>query len=600
MSTLATVSFGPVTGTVDSLNVPHLRVIAQRLALDISGPYIRKDDLQQLIRDKLLTFPSCFSCAGRCDPALHLFEVNLADAHPVNNAPHSANHVVVADELMDTNQPGTAQLPPRDLFSVNSVPFDNIALVTSSADFISDFGNTGQPLDQVVGAPPPNNVSRMLADSAAQLRNSGGIALSVPSTMPPPSAQLFQGQHVAHSSNLQQIWHPLAQPRLPPIPANAQFHSVPQIPTLPQFSLPPANSSMQTTDSASILQLLLAQQNSQQQWQQSLQQRMDDSAQQNRIAQDAFLQSLQGLAQMNIGSKPAPHSSGLLSPFGSVLPALTPPTQQGRARLVAIPNRRNAQRMGINMAPLQELDGDYTQCDLTRLKRKLVSGRFSSGSNGVVKEERWPHQCLNKNAVQSVPKEVGEMTFPMFCAGMFGKVLTETPSDIIDPCAENKLLFASRICDLAFNLPWKHIIEVIACFFESVEQAQQRWDNWPEIDSWLIHQERLISVLPSNSQLSTPHHQSAHNQPPPFAAPPKKARFDDVLGIPCWWMRNENLCVLFNNGSCKLPGDHLVQDNNLHHICAACCKGGKGRITAHGAHNCPNKPRSGNFSHLFR
>ena len=47
--------------------------------------------------------------------------------------------------------------------------------------------------------------------------------------------------------------------------------------------------------------------------------------------------------------------------------------------------------MGISMAPLQELDGDYTPCDLSRLKHKLVSGRFSSGSNSIMKEERWPH-----------------------------------------------------------------------------------------------------------------------------------------------------------------------------------------------------------------
>ena len=128
--------------------------------------------------------------------------------------------------------------------------------------------------------------------------------------------------------------------------------------------------------------------------------------------------------------------------------------------------------------------------------------------------------------------------------------------------------------------------------------AQDAFLQWPEIDSWLIHQERLISVLPSNSQLATPHQQ--FNQPPPLLPSPKKARFDDVLSIPCWWMRNENLCVLFNNGSCMQSGEHLVQDNNLYHICAVCYKAGKGRISAHGAHSCPNKPRSVNFSHLFR
>jgi len=121
MSTLATqsVSFGLVTGTVYFLHLPHL-------GLDTSGPYIRMDELHLLIRDKLLTFPTCSACMGRCDPARHIFKVNLSNAQPVSNDPCGAAALTsAADQSMDTDSPASIQLPPRDLLGINSLAFDD-------------------------------------------------------------------------------------------------------------------------------------------------------------------------------------------------------------------------------------------------------------------------------------------------------------------------------------------------------------------------------------------------------------------------------------------------------------------------------------------
>ena len=187
------------------------------------------------------------------------------------------------------------------------------------------------------------------------------------------------------------------------------------------------------------------------------------------------------------------------------------PTNEGRARLVPIANMRNAQRVGISLGPKQALFGDYSQCDLTKLKRKLVSGRNSAGDQGIVQEHHWPHHCLSKNAVpkHKVPKDVANMTQLMFCGGMVNKILSETPSELVPTEMENKMLFTSRIIDLSFKVSWSHVVEIVACFFDSLERAQQSWVDWPSIDAWLLHQERLVSVLPPNfdSALQNQHQQ---------------------------------------------------------------------------------------------
>ena len=168
LATPSAVSFGAVTGTVYSLHVPHLRAIAQHLGLDISGPYIRKDDLLLLCRDKLRTCPNCSQCAGPCDPARHLFEVNLSSNQPVNDAPLSAPASFAADMDMDTSLPGPSVLPARDLLGVNSMTFDNIPLITSSADFVLDHNHSRQPPAQAASVQPANNVSHQCCNSASQ------------------------------------------------------------------------------------------------------------------------------------------------------------------------------------------------------------------------------------------------------------------------------------------------------------------------------------------------------------------------------------------------------------------------------------------------
>ena len=58
--------------------------------------------------------------------------------------------------------------------------------------------------------------------------------------------------------------------------------------------------------------------------------------------------------------------------------------------------------------------------------------------------------------------------------------------------------------------------------------------------------------------------------------------------------------MLYNNGTCRETCNHRTKQGVfLLHTCAACKKIGVSHIPAHGARNCPNKSRSGNFYHLF-
>ena len=184
-------------------------------------------------------------------------------------------------------------------------------------------------------------------------------------------------------------------------------------------------------------------------------------------------------------------------------------------------------RLGLNLAPIQVLEGDFSIIDQSKLKRKLTSGRYSSGALGVIREERWPHQCLS-DAAGKLPKEASSLTHHQFMAGMLGKILSETPPDHITPVAENKLMFSSRITNLAFTVPWSQLLEIISSFFESIEQCQQSWDDWGAMDAWLQNRERLLRVMPAQTKRDPPINPNV----PGNASPPKKPKLDDVHGIP--------------------------------------------------------------------
>ena len=270
----------------------------------------------------------------------------------------------------------------------------------------------------------------------------------------------------------------------------------------------------------------------------------------------------------------------------------------GRARLHPIPNTANAMRLGLNLAPIQILEGDFSVIDQSKLKRKLTSGRYSSGTLGVIREERWPHQCLS-DAAGRPPKEASALTHHQFTAGMLGKILSETPPNHIAQAAENKMMFTSRVSNLAFTVPWSQLVDVVSSFFEAIEQCQQSWDDWPAIDSWLQNRERLLRVMPANAKRDPP--PTIPGDPGHDHPPSKKSKGEDVLGVPLWWLKVEQICVFFSRGSCKSNGDHpsAREGTPLSHICGACHRDGKGRISAHGISTCPNKGPSKSFEHLF-
>ena len=660
--------------TLYDMTVPQLRAVALDYGAEIGGRYILKENLQSIIRDAMLSISQCSVCFGQCIPESHDFN----QAQPLPASPQTP-----FTELSNSRNP-----PPPNLNGLHNLSFVETPLANSGHDFIGQM--TGQTTSVATTAPLPTTASTAasLATAAAAMANNHFPPLTPAlSTLPLTSHTLFSDQpfprlpiRVNGPSRLspppggqqRHFLPPLSgfqrQPRpsvpRPPLVRHPTPHiplyrpgipAAPHAPSVTQLTPPPPFPADQS--SSQLIHSLLNQQS-------ELQRQLLEQSQQNQLNQQAFLQTLNGMARLNVnhqlqstnfnsglgasafhtpsqardlgghglatdnptagradiaghagiagnagnsvnagnaGSSNAGFPNAGFSNFGH---APRPETREpadnsdtGRARLIPIANMQNAQRVGISLAPKQALSGDYSQCDLTKLKRKLVSGRNSSGDQGIVQEHHWPHHCLSKNAIpkNKVPKDVSNMTQMMFCGGMVNKILAETPSNLLPPEVENKMLFTSRIIDLAFKVNWPHVVEIVACFFDSLERAQQSWEDWASIDAWLIHQERLVSVLPPSFNNGGSHQQ----QQLPAGGQQKKAKFEDILGIPCWWLRNENICIMFNTGSCKSPPDHDFRGSKLAHFCAACYKQGKGQNKSHGAKECSSLPSSGTFKNLF-
>ena len=91
-------------------------------------------------------------------------------------------------------------------------------------------------------------------------------------------------------------------------------------------------------------------------------------------------------------------------------------------------------------------------------------------------EHHGPHHCLSKNAIlkHKVPKDVANMTQLMFCGGMVNNILSETLSELVPTEMEKNMLFTSRIyIDWSLKVSRPHVVKIVACFFDSLERAQQ-------------------------------------------------------------------------------------------------------------------------------
>ena len=255
-----------------------------------------------------------------------------------------------------------------------------------------------------------------------------------------------------------------------------------------------------------------------------------------------------------------------------------------------VPNLSNAQFTGMSVAPLMQLQGDLDTVDMSKVKRKLVSGESNGGSNGIIREVRWSHHCVSRVSVPT-PVVHSKQSPQVFFSGCFNKLLSEFPSSVSGSETENKLKFMSRLADLSINLQWEFIISINAAMYRALEQGHMTWTSWPTIETWL---DRTVNHL-RNKAISTlgKHPRSAGDDRPDGA--PKKSKFDNVEGIPQEWVVQQKLCIMFQLGRCSQAPDHTTKGGKtpLSHLCAGCLRLDKGRVADHGAKDCPNK-------HLFQ
>ena len=282
-------------------------------------------------------------------------------------------------------------------------------------------------------------------------------------------------------------------------------------------------------------------------------------------------------------------------PFGNMAgpPAADP---SGWARIDPILNEPNAQILGIHPGAVRRFEGDVSTVDMTKMKKQLTSGENRYGNAGVLWEHRWPHHLLSTIAVPNPPGKHADLTERQFFSGFVNKILVEMPLIEGVQETENKLRFLAHIVNLSHNTAWPHVLEVAAGFFRALEQMQQSWASWTNIEIWLERAGRNIRSLPAprpsdHGRRQNPFGQGDH--------PTKKPRNEFVEGIPTAYIKENKLCIMFNLGRCNESGNHALKNSDgkltVSHLCAGCFKAGRGSQSNHGASNCSFKP----FGNLF-
>ena len=267
-----------------------------------------------------------------------------------------------------------------------------------------------------------------------------------------------------------------------------------------------------------------------------------------------------------------------------------PPTDptKGQIRMVKPKNPQNAAWAGIPIQPMCQVVGDMSMIDLSKAKRKLLSNEKSTGHSGVAKEVRWPQMCINKSLCPNGIPPHENLTVPQYFCGMANLALIESdPDDPAGMVTINIIKHTSKVASLALSWPWKDCIEFSAVLFRDMEAGQLEWQDWPKIDAVHHHATEWIKSRPQSSnkkpRLDTDKEGTQDNVRP---------NNGKIAGVEIDWMKKQSLCVKFQNGSCPLEVDHILNkatNISLKHACAVCLYLQKPTDTSHGARNCQFK-----------
>ena len=532
--------------SLGEVSADRLRKIATQYNIIYSNE--KKHELLELVKDAMMAELECTVCEGQCEPDSHIFPpvlLALAGSVPPASGPLSL--------LSNANNTDAA-------LGENYTPFvdGQISGASQQVNLADTVNNGAQALfDQTVSQ--EQQASLELAAQARQREAERALAAQRHRdrlTRQEEASILNFRNALRLPTPRQRLPTPHYQPNLSP-DFNLRTPNA-------HITLPPPNNDPSLEGIQAILQ------------QQQTFQLQQQQHQQNQ--QLAFIEVLKSITQRS--EIPLPNL-----PFNAASNSIDPQTA-GRARIVPLQNEAFAQMLGVQPPPIMQIEGDVSNLDMSKLKKKMHSGENSSGGYGVIKEQSWPHHLLSRTQCPNVPQKNSAMTNLHFFSGMLNKILVESAPNSLPLVHQNKLLYTANLANLAHTASWPQILEINAMFFCSLEQGQQTWDNWSAISAFLDRaRQQVRQSIPAGK---------SHDGPPNKK---QKTQDDKIEGIPASWIKSNKFCLIFNIGKCQKPGDHYIADGNVFvkHLCAGCVKLGKGNMNDHGASSCDNKP----FHNLF-
>ena len=260
----------------------------------------------------------------------------------------------------------------------------------------------------------------------------------------------------------------------------------------------------------------------------------------------------------------------------------------GKVVIAELPNLDNANYLGMTLPTMYTLQGDPKTCDMSKIKSKIKSGEFHSGTHEIIHYEPWPSHCLNKMFCPEAPINA-KLSPIQYFSGSLNKILAEHDKSQRSPVTENQLKFLANIANTALVHRWEDILELSAGLYRMLERKQITWDQTTALQTWW---DRSLANLKAKTSAYQPGGGGKFNS----GGKPDKDKADKntqklVAGLPVNWMQENSICIKFQTGKCTEPGPHTTPKGSkmLKHACAGCMKIGKPEDSTHGANECPNK-----------
>ena len=270
--------------------------------------------------------------------------------------------------------------------------------------------------------------------------------------------------------------------------------------------------------------------------------------------------------------------------------------ERGKPLAHSIENSEQAARLGIHVSPVFEVQGDLVGVDMTKLRKIMTPGADQVGAGLVFRQIRWPHKMLQPEVPGFDVTAHKDLTFHQFINGMLSKLVTETPADRLDKALANKIAFTQFLVAMSFHYTHKQVLDTCHEMMMSWMMKEFEWTDWTVIEARLKGIRARFQHVPQYHTFTNrrePNHNGGGQPKPP--APQGK---QDINGVPKDFMRNNQICMNFNDAGCKEKGSHenrFKAGQTLKHICGGCYKKDNSE-QAHAASSCGKGP----FKSLFR